>query len=89
MQFLLRWSRTLMVLGCVLVSVPDLHAQGFAHAGEYMDLFSVESDRFHENLWSYIRTASHSKRANKIERERQKLLLTIKNVQRKVKATPA
>ncbi len=64
----------ILCLGCFIPTITK--AQGFAHAGEYMQYMLNDQDRINKDMWDYISTIAHSKSARKAENRRKELIST-------------
>lgn len=63
-------------------------AQNFDNAFSYMKYIGEEHRIITKNTWSYIKKASHSKRAKSIENKRKKLLESYRTAENKIKKMP-
>ncbi len=80
----------LILLFCLLlVSTSRLLAQDFNNPAEYLGYMNKEQTSISENMWSYISAVAHGKRARKIEKRREKLIATTREVQYKIRSMPS
>lgn len=81
-------------IGSLSLSLLLLHAhhstaQTYANAGEYMSTITAEVSSITPKLWSYMRTAAHSKSARKIDARRKELIQSMQASMIKIKRMPA
>lgn len=77
---------------CLIIGLcvrPSLQAQSFAHAGEYMTAIGEQYQDLMKDQWDYIKAVSRGKGARKIEKKRQQLLSTNRQVQQSIRRLPA
>lgn len=78
-----------VLLSCLLLlPCSNLLAQGFKNPVEYMEYMNKEQTSISKNLWSYISAVAHGKRARKVEKRRQKLIITTRQAQQKISRMP-
>ena len=83
------FSKRLFGLLLVMCSLQVLHAQDYAHAGEYMDAMGELYGELNKDQWAYIKASSQGRSARRIERKRQELLQTNREMQQMVRRMPA
>jgi hypothetical protein len=66
----------------------DLMGQRFTSPGEYMGFISEQFITIHEDMWGYVKAASHSNNARKIETKRKEVISTLALAKLRIKKLP-
>lgn len=76
-------NRIILILS-LIVATQICQAQPFASALDYLEYINAEYSKISDDSWSYIRAASHSNSARKIEKRRTELVATISESRKKI-----
>ncbi len=87
MKVYIRKSVFLLVIFFLTLSCIS-KAQTFKNPVEYMDYIGVEYGKINNDLWTYLRTAGHSRNARKIDKRRSELINTIDEARKKIRKMP-
>ncbi len=72
----------------ILFSVYISHAQDFSKPIDYLNYINDKSYQITQALWNYMKTAAHSRKDKKIQRQKQQLIETILEAKRDVAKMP-
>jgi hypothetical protein len=71
-----------------IFSIEDLTGQRFTNPGEYMGFIGEQFTTIDEDMWGYVKAASHSNNARKIETKRKEVISSLSLAKLRIKKLP-